>query len=424
LRQILISHVDDAVQQDVAKHREAFVNARPFKHNSIENFFEQSFAERLLAEFPSFDKKLAINELGDVGGKAVNTKIRQISPAYEELYALIGSSEFLNLASELTGIPDLVMDPLMYGGGTHENLHGQELDAHVDFNYDQTEKLHRRLNLIVYLNKEWQTSWGGAIEIHSNPRKPYENQIHAFDPIFNRAVMFETNEYSWHGFERINLPENKQHLSRKSISIYLYTKDRPKEEIAPPHGTFYVQRFLPKSIVQGHTLTADDVVELSNLLVKRDAMIEFYHKMELRKNAEAQGHDYAIRELRNAVRAPITGYLRQTQAADGLSADDWVAPHVAISLEPTEPVSEIYIRGWRADAAPAGKVRLAVGSHFSETNVGGAFFEAKLKFPKPLTQPFVLNIDTEAPGNGLPPSSDPRPLAFRLMELRASHPKG
>ena len=61
-------------------------------------------------------------------------------------------------------------------------------------------------------------------------------------------MLFETNEYSWHGFPRIALPEDKRHLSRKSISIYLYTKDRPEGEIAPSHGTFYVQRPLPANV--------------------------------------------------------------------------------------------------------------------------------------------------------------------------------
>lgn len=418
----LIPQVDLTAQRQAAVYREAFVQAKPFKHTVIENFFEPGFAERLLAEFPTFDKKRALNEFGKVGGKAVNTEISRISPAYEELYALIGSPEFLKLASELTGIPDLVMDPQMYGGGTHENLHGQELDAHVDFNYDQSQKLHRRLNLIVYMNKEWKSSWGGAVEIHSNPRNPYENEVHSYDPIFNRAVLFETNEYSWHGFERIDLPEDKRNLSRKSISIYLYTKDRPAEEIAPLHGTFYVQRFLPKHIVPGYTLTAEDVKALGDLMIKRDQFIEFYQKMELTKNAEADAHHYLIREMKEAVRAPLLGYVRQTSAAEGLSHDDWADARVSIPLEPLEPVGEINIRGWRGDTAPAGKLTIGVGNESKEFTVGGGMFEAAIKFSKPLTEPFTFAINLDAPGNGLPPSNDPRQLAFRLLELRAIHP--
>src|SRR5437764_10227606 len=95
-----IPQVDEAVQRDAPAHREAFVHAEPFKHSIIENFFTPAFADRLLAEFPSFDSKLSINEAGREGGKAVNTRIAQISPAFQELYDLIGSQPFLSLISE------------------------------------------------------------------------------------------------------------------------------------------------------------------------------------------------------------------------------------------------------------------------------------------------------------------------------------
>ena len=67
-------------------------------------------------------------------------------------------------------------------------------------------------------------------------------------------------------FRSFELPEAERHRSRKSISIYLYTKDRPAGEIAPSHGTFYVQRPLPERIVPGHVVTPEDVFELKSLL--------------------------------------------------------------------------------------------------------------------------------------------------------------
>ena len=281
-----IPEVASEIVRNADSYRDAFVHGDPFKHVVIEGFFEPSFAERLLADFPSFNPRLATNELGMTARKAVNTNIREISPVYQQLYEAIGSKPFLDLVSRISGIPGLILDPKMYGGGTHDNQHGQELDPHVDFNYDESQKLHRRLNLIVYMNKEWESEWGGALEIHSNPRDPATNRISSYDPLFNRCVMFETNERSWHGFPKINLPEGKRHLSRKSISIYLYTKDRPPEEIAPMHGTFYVQRPLPKQIAAGHTLTEADAENLRWLLKVRDGWIQSYQRMELEKNRE------------------------------------------------------------------------------------------------------------------------------------------
>jgi hypothetical protein len=77
-------------------------------------------------------------------------------------------------------------------------------------------------------------------------------------------------------------------LSRKCISIYLYSKERPEEEIAPQHGTFYVQRPLPERIAANYTLSADDVSEIKTLMQRRDDWIAFYHKLELRKQSEIE----------------------------------------------------------------------------------------------------------------------------------------
>jgi len=417
-----LPQISEPVIRRAGEYCDAFVHASPFKHAMIENFFEPAFAERLLAEFPSFDPKLAMNEMGELGGKAVNTKIREISPAYQELYETIGSQPFLELMSQLTGIPDLLMDPKLYGGGTHDNRHGQELDAHVDFNYDEAQKLHRRLNVIVYMNKEWKSEWGGAIEIHSNPWDAERNQIRAFDPLFNRCVMFETNEYSWHGFPKIHLPADKRHLTRKSISIYLYTKERPPQEIAPMHGTFYVQRPLPPHIREGRALTGEDVQALKDLLKRRDDWIRMYQKMELEKNADIAIKNQVIVDLRSFVRVPLSGYVLQGATAIGAFSDQWMESHAEIEIQPLTPVSAVLLRGWRPENAPAGRIRLAVGGAFVETPVGPSSFEITLKLPQAADTPFRLHIDTTSQGRAVDSTVDSRDLAFRVSEIRAKHP--
>src|ERR1022692_4866536 len=106
-------HTNGALAGQADRMRGAFLNAKPFRHVLIDDFFEPDFAETLLDEFPSFDKRLAMAESGEIGGKAVNTRIAQISPAYQELYREISSEPFLELISKLSGISDLILDPAM-----------------------------------------------------------------------------------------------------------------------------------------------------------------------------------------------------------------------------------------------------------------------------------------------------------------------
>ncbi len=265
--------ISEATRARLPELAAQFQRREPFRHVVIDDFLDRAAADRLLAEFPAFDAKFALNEHGEVGQKAVVERIRGIGPSYAALDDLIQTREFLALVSRITGIEDLQYDPHYFGGGTHENREGQDLDAHVDFNRHPVTHAHRRLNLIVYLNHEWDDAWGGSLELHSDPHAD-DDTITRVTPLFNRAVIFETTEWSWHGFSRIGLPEDKRTLSRKSIALYFYTQERPQEELADTHSTIYVDRPLPERFSEGRSLDAQDVQELKVLLKRRDMHIQ------------------------------------------------------------------------------------------------------------------------------------------------------
>ena len=246
-----------------------FARREPFRHVVIDDFFAPDYARQLLAEFPPFERGNARNENGDLGNKSTVELIRGLGPAYATLDDLVRSPELLELIGRITGIPDLLYDPWYFGGGTHENRTGQDLDPHVDFNRHPVENWHRRLNLIVYFNQAWNDAWGGSLELHSDPRAG-DDRVTLITPIYNRCVIFETTETSWHGFSRIERSENAAPLSRKSIALYFYTRERPAEELADPHSTIYVDRPLPERIRAGLALDGGDVEEIRILLARRD----------------------------------------------------------------------------------------------------------------------------------------------------------
>src|SRR6202165_2979340 len=209
-----------------AEIQSAFQQAKPFRHVAIDNFLVPDNCESLLRAFPAFDEKRATNELGLIGRNAVVERVSNINTFYGPFYQHINAEACLDAMSNLPGIQDLIAAKTLFGGGTHNNLSGQGLDVHIDFNIDERNMLHRRINLLIYLNKEWEEAWGGAIELHSDPHNAVVDESASFLPLFNRAVIFETNEYSWHGFRRITLPPDKHNLSRKSFCMYMYTKHR------------------------------------------------------------------------------------------------------------------------------------------------------------------------------------------------------
>lgn len=265
--------VSRGAQDNAQLYATAFQAATPFRHVVIEEFFESAFAHRLLSAFPAFAPERARNENGEVGRKAVHQAVRQLGPAFVELDAMVSSQAFLDLVSRITAIPGLLYDPDYFGGGTHDNRDGQSLDAHVDFNRHPITHTHRRLNLIVYLNPAWDPDWGGALELHRDPRAS-DDQVASVQPLFNRAVIFETTESSWHGFSPIRFPADGAVRARRSIALYFYTRDRPAEEQAATHSTVYVDRPLPARFAAGHALESDDVLELQALVAGRDQHIQ------------------------------------------------------------------------------------------------------------------------------------------------------
>jgi Rps23 Pro-64 3,4-dihydroxylase Tpa1-like proline 4-hydroxylase len=308
LRAVLELLNPDLKSRDLSRE---FAQAQPFRHIVVDSFLTPQFCERLLAEFPAFEDRKAINEMGVVGRKAVVSDIVRIGPAYQQFDRLMRDPQFLELMGTIAGIPKLVYDPEYVGGGTHENLHGQDLDLHVDFNYHPHRMLHRRLNLIVFLNPEWTESWGGCLELHKDPWTPGEDQVTKVTPVLNRAVMFETTERSWHGFSRIGLPAEKQHISRKSVAVYFYTRERPATEMASPHGTVYVPWPLPPHIEAGYTLTQEDVDSLHILLERRNAQIRFLYERELEFSQAISGMTRSLSfRLGRALTWPVRKLLK------------------------------------------------------------------------------------------------------------------
>ncbi|HEY0797969.1 MAG TPA: 2OG-Fe(II) oxygenase, partial [Candidatus Baltobacteraceae bacterium] len=256
--------------------RQQFDEAAPFRHVLIENFFVAGFARALLEQFPP-PAGATRNPFGAAGAKAFCSDLALLGPAYREVHQYLGSAPFLNWVGAITGIEALVYDQTNFGGGTHENFDGRDLRPHVDFNYHPVTKLHRRVNMIVYLNEVWEPQWGGAITLARDPRDPFSEAV-AYEPTFNRCIIFETSEHSWHGFERVALPVGQQHRTRKSLSIYLYSREREAGQIHREHTTFFVPRPLPSRFAGGYTLSEDDASELGELMGHRDRLIALYHR--------------------------------------------------------------------------------------------------------------------------------------------------
>ena len=147
----------------------------------------------------------------------------------------LNSKEFLNFLETLTGISSLIADPYLEGGGPHEIMTGGHLKMHVDFNVHPVTKLDRRINVLIYLNEDWRDEYGGHLDLWSTDMGCLKKSIL---PTFNRTVIFNTTEESWHGHpDPLSCPQN---ITRKSIAMYYYTNTNMN--ISSQHSTIYKKR--------------------------------------------------------------------------------------------------------------------------------------------------------------------------------------
>jgi hypothetical protein len=212
-----------------------YSEGKPFPHVYLADFLDSEFALPASAEFPRPDTEAWTHYKHHNENKMGLTKRDLFPPLLGEVADELNSPEFVEWLSELTGIPGLVADPDLEGGGLHQSGRGGFLNIHADFTMHHYHKhWRRRVNLILYLNQGWRPEWGGAIELWD---EKMQHCAVKFPPLLNHALIFRTDERSHHGFpEPLRCPPE---VSRKSLALYYYTADDAK---SAPRSTNYRAR--------------------------------------------------------------------------------------------------------------------------------------------------------------------------------------
>jgi Rps23 Pro-64 3,4-dihydroxylase Tpa1-like proline 4-hydroxylase len=207
--------------------------ATPFPHIVLDDVLRPEVFEQACAEFARVEDGWA-NYLHLNERKYANTNPATWEPMLRAIAEAFASQRFLDLLRALTGIEDLRADPELDGGGLHRSLPGGFLNVHADFTAHHThERWHRRVNLILYLNPEWPSDWGGDLELWSADMKQCEAKV---TPKGNRMLLFTTSSTSLHGHpEPLLCPEGS---ARQSMAIYYFTE----EESPPIRSTAYRAR--------------------------------------------------------------------------------------------------------------------------------------------------------------------------------------
>lgn len=232
-----------------------FREAKPYPHLVLDNFIDEELAHSLEKNFPSLSEMRKAFD-GYNENKSEDSSFDKLHPDFAVYKNILHSNDFLSWLETITGIEGLQIPDDHRGAGLHQGKNGSFLDIHVDFSVHPTLKKHRRLNVILFLNKNWNDSYGGLLELWNHDVTDCGQLV---SPQFNRCVIFECSEISFHGYDKITCPEG---VTRKSFYAYFYTE---VTENVRYHDTIFKAR--PKEGVQKKIVT--EVKETTKNMIKR-----------------------------------------------------------------------------------------------------------------------------------------------------------
>jgi Rps23 Pro-64 3,4-dihydroxylase Tpa1-like proline 4-hydroxylase len=211
----------------------------PCPHILLKDFLEPETALAAAQEFPRAASDAWTQYKHANENKQGMPKRELFPPTLGAVTDELNTPEFVEWVSQLTGVPNLMADPMLEGGGLHQSGPGGYLNVHTDFSMHHFHtNWRRRVNLILYLNPEWDEKWGGSLELwEKTPGGKMKRCAAKYPPILNHVLIFTTDEKSLHGFpDPLTCPQGQ---SRKSLALYYYTAEQEK---IVAHSTDYFAR--------------------------------------------------------------------------------------------------------------------------------------------------------------------------------------
>lgn len=206
-----------------------FYHGVPFPHTVIDNFWDPDVADSIYSDMSdiefngSYDNPFEIKKTCNIWDRFPDTIYKA--------FIFLSTPEFVSMLRTRLALPDLIADPGLHGGGVHYHPPGGKLNPHVDYSHHPKQGYQRRLNLLMYFNPGWRTGDGGELGLWTPEQiKNYSDPEIMIEPVFNRAVFFESSEHSYHGLAR---PSNTE---RRSLAMYYLMPDH--SEVINPKAVF------------------------------------------------------------------------------------------------------------------------------------------------------------------------------------------
>ncbi len=258
--------------ESIAALKQQFNESKPYRHLAVDGLLDETFANVLFENFPGKEAMRRHYE-GLNEKKSEGSNFENYHEAFTQLRQALASPQFITFLESVTGIKGLLLPDDFRGAGVHQGSDGSFLDIHVDFSVHPVLNLHRRLNFLVFLNKGWKDEFGGKLELWNADVSVCEAE---FLPSFNRIVIFETSDISYHGYDKITVPQG---IYRNSFFAYFYTPVSENEKVKY-HDTIFKPRPSDSGAKKVKTHAKETVKNLVKGTLRNLGVTSFFKKFE------------------------------------------------------------------------------------------------------------------------------------------------
>jgi Rps23 Pro-64 3,4-dihydroxylase Tpa1-like proline 4-hydroxylase len=199
----------------------------PYKIWIIDDFLDESVAEKINAEWPPNEDTHWFRGRQEIEGKknilehgmlAISTL--ENMPSYiSEVVSYFHSDAFTELLKKYTGFTNLLSDTTMRWSGLRVMLPNSYQLIHSDARKNPFTGKNKKVTALYYLNKDYIAEDGGCLEIWNDS---ITECVHRIEPAYNRMVIFENSNTSYHG-----VPEVRK--ERRAITFSAVTEDSAED---------------------------------------------------------------------------------------------------------------------------------------------------------------------------------------------------
>ncbi|WP_417388645.1 2OG-Fe(II) oxygenase [Gimesia sp.] len=194
----------------------------------VDELLPKELAKSIFDSFPKPEMMKLKKSLREY--KYIAAQMDQYNTILEEAIYAFQDQRVVELIQEITEIKHLCPDEHLYAGGISLMGKGQFLNPHLDNSHEKDRKQWRVLNLLYYVTPEWESRFGGNLEIWPEGVK---NKQVTIDSLFNRLAVMATHGGAWHSVSPVT-----EDMHRACVSNY-YFSDMPLRDDDQFHVTSF-----------------------------------------------------------------------------------------------------------------------------------------------------------------------------------------